>query len=64
MKEVRANTFVEVTCSCPHCDAFLDILDNDQVRESLGSDHRAEDCDIEITCSECNQEFIVTDIDF
>ncbi len=63
MKEVTAQTNLEVMCSCPYCNAFLDILDNDEIRESLSdNDFSAEDCNVEVSCSECDQKFLVTDI--
>ena len=64
LKEVRANLHIEVICVCPNCASCLDIFDLDRVKESLGDDHRAADCEIEITCEDCNTPFIITDIDF
>lgn len=64
MKEVRASTFIEVLCQCPNCGYGLDIFEKDNVKESLEEDHRASNCNIEITCEDCNETFLVTDIDF
>ena len=61
MKETTASTFVEITCECPYCEAYLDIFDNDHVKDSLDG-LRSEKCDLEITCNECSETFIVTDI--
>ncbi|SFC81601.1 hypothetical protein SAMN05421780_11074 [Flexibacter flexilis DSM 6793] len=62
MKSTTANTSVEVMCNCPICDSYVDILP--QVSEILGDDHRAENCDKQVTCPDCNEDFIVTDINF
>ncbi len=64
MKIVDATCFVEVACTCPYCDAFEDIFDDGRVKESMGDDHRADDCNIEIECSECGELFLVENIHF
>ena len=64
MKTVEAQTYVEVTCSCPECNAYLDIFDLGQTKEVMGYDLRAEKCDMEITCPECGKQFIVSDIHY
>jgi len=60
--KVDARTFIEVNCHCPHCEAFLDVFEN--VREVLGSDLRAENVDVEVTCPECLKLFIVENVEF
>jgi hypothetical protein len=64
MKKVDANCHIEVLCNCPYCDAYEDIFDNDNVKESMGNDHRAENCELEVSCSECGKTFIVENIHF
>jgi uncharacterized protein YbaR (Trm112 family) len=64
MRETRANLYIEVLCNCPNCGYGLDVFDNDSIKESLDDDHRASGCDVEITCEDCNETFLVTDIDF
>lgn len=64
MKNIRATTFIQVNCKCPYCDAYLDIFDEESVKESLGEDHRADGCNLEIDCPKCEVPFVVTDIDF
>ena len=62
MKSTDAKTFIEVVCNCPNCNAYLDIFDENGVKESMGYEPRSEGCDLEIKCSECEEPFIVTDI--
>ena len=62
MKKVNANCFIEVCCKCPYCDAFEDVFEN--VRESMDDDHRAENIDVEVKCSECGEPFIVENVRF
>ena len=62
MESVRAKFFVEVSSQCPYCDALDEILSN--VSEVMNNDHRASNIDVEITCSECKNIYIVTDIDY
>jgi len=62
MERVRANCFVEVLCICPRCGYGLDLLDN--VRECMDDDHRASNINVEVTCGECKETFLVTDVDF
>lgn len=64
MEKTTANLFIEVNCKCPHCDAYLDIFDLEDVKMALDETHNAADCDLEIECSNCNEKFIVTDIYF
>jgi len=62
MKETRANCYVEVLCTCPNCGYGLDVLED--VREVMDDDHRASGIDVEVTCEDCNETFLVTDVDF
>lgn len=64
MKKVNASLFIEVLCNCPHCGAIDDIFDLDRTKDVLGQDYRAENCDLEITCSECSETYIVENIHF
>lgn len=62
MKTVRANTFIEIAVRCPYCGAN----DNktEELRSHLVDEPRASDVNETVTCSECEKQFIVTDIDF
>jgi hypothetical protein len=62
MKEVKASTFIEVLCTCPNCGYGLDIFD--EVKDHMEEDHRASGIDVHVTCEDCNETFIVTDIEF
>lgn len=64
MKKVDANCWIEVVCACPYCGAFEDVIDNDHIKEAMGDGHRADNCDVEVTCSECKKDFIVENIHF
>ena len=61
MKETTAQTNLEVMVSCPYCDACEDILE--RARETfLNGELSQSNCELEITCSDCKKEYIVTDI--
>jgi hypothetical protein len=45
-----------------HCGYGLDVLED--VREVMDDDHRASGIDVEVTCEDCNETFLVTDVDF
>jgi len=62
LKTTDANTFIEVLCNCPYCNAYLDIFDEHGVKESMGYEPRSENCNLEVDCSECGEKFLVTDI--
>jgi hypothetical protein len=62
MEKVNANCNVEVFCNCPYCGAFEDVFED--VRESMDDDHRAENIDVEVECSECGNAFIVDNVYF
>ena len=62
MEKVNANCFIEVCCKCPYCDAFEDVFED--VRESMDDDHRADNIDVEVKCSECGEPFIVENVRF
>lgn len=64
MKEVKAQSYLEVICKCPECGSWIDILNIGQTKIVLGSDLRAQGCDMEITCQECGGDFIVSDITY
>lgn len=61
MKETTATASLEIHCSCPYCEAFLDI--RDEVIENLtNGELSAEGIEQEVTCTECDETFIITDI--
>ena len=60
MKKTDAQASIEVYCDCPYCEHYQDIFE--KVKESLGFELSAYDVNIEITCEECKEQFIVTDI--
>lgn len=64
MKKVDASCWIEILCTCPYCGEVVDIFDDDRIKESMGNDHRVEECNIEIICSECKKTFIVENINF
>ncbi len=53
---------------CPHCDAFLDIMDEKDSGldwESVPRPHQDNhDMGLEVTCGECKKEFIVDEITY
>ena len=62
MEKVNANCFIEVFCKCPYCDAFEDVFED--VRESMNYDHKADNIDVEVKCSECLKKFIIENVGF
>lgn len=63
MLKTEAYTSLEITCLCPHCDAFLDV--RDQCIENLtNGELSAENIEQEIICKKCNETFIITDIHY
>lgn len=64
MKTTTATTLIEVLCDCPYCDELMDIIDRDDVKGSLNDKPRVSNCDIEITCENCQGIFLVTDIEY
>lgn len=62
MKTTEAETHIEIICYCPYCNDRLDIESNGFITEALGSRHRLDDCEIENTCEECGETFLVTAI--
>jgi metal-sulfur cluster biosynthetic enzyme len=62
MKKINAQCFVEVAATCPYCGALDDILDD--VRDVMDDNHRAHNIDKEITCSECNEIYIVENVNY
>lgn len=62
MKKSDATTYLEILCICPNCGACLDLIDDDWIKESLGGELRADNCDVEVNCDECKKAFIVENI--
>lgn len=64
MKEVYAHSSFEITTDCPYCDGYLDLTE--ELREALDPNDflQSKDCDIEIKCPECNEIFLVKEIEF
>lgn len=60
-KETTASTSLDINCNCPYCNAFLDIRDV-AIENLTNGELSAEGIEQEVTCEECNETFIVTDI--
>ena len=63
-KSTSASTHLDITVECPYCDNYQFVTED--LKEELGYDLRSENVDREITCdnSECQKNFIVTDIQY
>lgn len=66
VQEVFAQTYLDVVAKCPYCSNPQDILQEEAVQEcfSRNGEMRGENLDIEITCFECERDFIVNRIYF
>lgn len=66
VQEVSAQTYLDVIVKCPYCENLQDIVREESVGEafSRSGELRAKDLEIEITCFECERDFIVNRIDF
>ena len=68
MKTATATTNVEVNVYCPHCNTIQDIFFThpDQVREEFNyhGEMRSDDCEIEVECDTCKEDFLITMIEF
>lgn len=63
IKEVSAEVYLTVDVDCPYCDASLDIR-SDIGEAWLPNRLDIPKCEIEITCKECKEEFLVTRVDY
>lgn len=61
-KKVDASVSIEAYCHCPYCNAFEDVFYS--IRDQLDEYHSAENCDKEVTCSECGKVFIIDNVNF
>jgi len=63
MEKVHATTFLEITVTCPYCGAYDDKID--ELREYLQyGELTAESIDAEVSCSECEQKYIIEQINY
>lgn len=62
MKTANATTFIEICVTCPHCGAHDDKFD--ELHEHLSNEPRASGINVEVTCSECKENYIVEDINY
>ena len=63
IKTVSADTHLQIWVTCPYCREYQNRLD--ELREHLGyGELRAENCDAEIRCEECQKIFIVKEISY
>lgn len=60
-KQITATTSLDINCSCPYCNSFLDIRD-EAIENLCNGELSAENIEQEITCKDCGEIFIVTDI--
>lgn len=71
MKTAFANIHIEVNVNCPHCDEFIDLLDDsldteveksDIMIASFQDEWGCENAEIDVKCPQCEEKFIVTEI--
>jgi uncharacterized protein YbaR (Trm112 family) len=72
MKQVEAQIEIEINTVCPHCEVYLDLLDNDEfpnLNEEgflnttlLGKTFGCRNWNEKIICPVCKKEFEVTDV--
>lgn len=62
METVAATWYVELKCTCPHCDEWVDLLDSPDFFEYHRIDIPEHDTyrtkDMEVDCPECGEEFL------
>jgi len=61
-KTTHGEVDIRVYANCPHCEGFQDIFNH--VKEDMGEDFRAENLETEITCMDCQKQFIVDSVTF
>ena len=79
LPEVRATLHIQVTVNCPHCDSYINLLDEDDtdgfyhneeghiLSQTCPNDSHWSDGNLEVnevTCSECGKEFNVRGVDW
>lgn len=61
LKETYATSHFEIYVECPYCDYYQDRRE-DLVEYLDGEALSAEECDVELTCSDCGKSFIINEI--
>lgn len=66
MKTAKAETHLAIWVHCPYCDSYQNkFYDLRECLGSYGGDFlRAEDCEQEIECEDCEKTFIVNEITY
>lgn len=61
LKTTQAYTSLEINVNCPYCDNYFDIRD-EAIENLCNGELSIENIEQEITCPDCKEDFIVTDI--
>lgn len=63
MANITAAWTVELNCTCPKCNEYVDLLDYvdfwDGRRLDIAESGTERSCDIEVICPKCDHEFTV-----
>ena len=62
MKEAVATTHFNIYVHCPNCNDYIDKTD--ELKGCLSDGLSESNCDIEVTCTNCDCSFIVKDIEY
>lgn len=62
IKKIYAFWDIQLNVTCPHCDHYFDLMDDDDIRSYSQFQPLERDTslttDYEITCPECEHEFV------
>ena len=72
MKQAEAQINVQINMECPHCEAYLDLYNNDEFpnineegylnEKLLGETFGCKNWNEIVTCPECKKEFEITNV--
>lgn len=73
MKKEIASIHIQINVECPHCGNYIDLLDDsldtevektDIMIASFQDEWGCKDAEIEVKCPECENNFIVNEIEW
>ena len=58
-----ASFTLSLDCDCPHCGNYVDVIDLID-KEQLDDDFNATNLEVDVTCPECGEDFIINETEY
>ena len=63
LPKVTARYDLQLECNCPHCGTYIEVIDLVE-KEQLGDSFNAINLEVDVTCPDCGEDFIINETEY